>query len=67
MADAGVLARLTALGITGTRATALADTMIPAQVARVSDQLLLVMIAGRESGAATDNGHLYPDGHIYPS
>lgn len=66
MADAGILARLSALGISGQRATDLADAMDPAQVAAVSDQLLRVMVAGRESGDATDHGHLFPDGHLYP-
>lgn len=67
VADAGILARLAVLGITGQRATDLADAMDPTQVAATSDQLLRVMVEGRESGDATDHGHVYPDGHVYPS
>lgn len=62
------LERLTALGITGARATLLAGTLDDAQVARASDAQLRVMIAGRESGEnGGGGGHLYPDGKLYPA
>lgn len=67
MADATILARLAVIGITGQRATDLANSMDPGQVAAVSDQILAVMVSGRESGAATDHGHLFPNGHLYPA
>lgn len=52
MADAGILARLAGLGITGARATTLANEMDPSQVSLVTDQILAVMVAGRESGSS---------------
>lgn len=67
MADAGILARLAALGFTGQRAIDLANTMDPGQVAAATDAQLMVMISGRESGEADNQGHVYPDGHLYPS
>lgn len=67
MADAGILSRLAGLGITGDRATVLADRMDAVQVTRSSDAQLRVMVSGRESGDATDHGHLFPNGHLYPA
>lgn len=67
MADAGILSRLAALGIVGQRATDLANSMDPRQVTAATDTQLLVMVSGRESGDATDHGHLFPGSHLYPA
>lgn len=67
MTDAGILARLAALGITGARATTLANEMDPAQVLAATDRQLLDMISGRESGDVSTGGHLFPNGHLYPA
>ena len=67
MADAGILARLAALGIIGARATNLANSMDVGQVAAATDAQLWVMISGRESGDDVTVDPLYPDGHLYPS
>ena len=69
MADADVLTRLSNLGITGTRANTLSNTISANQIVLLSDDQLVIMVEGRESGAALPptGGSLYPDGHLYPN
>ncbi len=67
MADADVLTRLSGLGITGTRANTLANSISSNQIIYLSDDQLIIMVEGRESGAAVSISPLYPDGHLYPN